>query len=51
VRQSQGTQEKGVAAKVTSPQRQDVCSAPITRHQRVGITGPESIWVYTETIE
>ena len=51
MRQSQGTQEKDVDVKGTSLQRQDVCSVPIIRHQRAGITKLESIWGYTETIE
>jgi hypothetical protein len=51
VRQSQGTQEKDVDVRGTSRQRQDVCFVPTIRHQRVGITRLESIWVYTETTE
>jgi hypothetical protein len=51
VRQSQGTQEKDVDVRVILLQRQDVCFAPIIKLVNPGIIGPESIWVYTETIE
>ena len=51
MRQSQGTQEKDVGVKGTSLQRQDVCFVPIIKVVNLGIIRPESIWVYTETIE
>ena len=51
MRQSQGTQEKDVGVRGISLQRQDVCSVPIIRHQRVGIIRLENTWGYTETIE
>ena len=50
MRQSQGTQEKDAVVRDTSLQRQDVCSALITKLVNPGIIGPESIWGYTETI-
>ncbi len=51
MRQSQGTQEKGVAAKVTLPLHQGVCSALITKLVNPGIIKLENTWGYTETIE
>ena len=51
MRQSQGTQVKDVDVKVTSLQRQDVCSAPIIKLVNPGIIRPENTWGYTETIE
>jgi hypothetical protein len=51
VRQSQGTLVKDVDVRGTLRQRQDVCSALITKVVNLGIIKLENIKVYTETIE